>query len=289
MNSGNMIDEEKMKQNKSKVNFENLKSNYILKKIFDNLKKINSLKITKTNKNLQKRLNLSINDYKEYSQLYSSIEIELKIIDDKYDKFINIPDEETEFFHIYFEGANEEIKINYLKENEKENIIRIIINYPVISFKELFKNCKYVSSIYFKKFYRININDMSFMFYGCSSLEELNLSNLITNRVIYMNSMFSECSKLKELNISNFNTDNVINMRNMFSDCSSLKELNISNFTTNNVTDMSFMFSRCSKLKELNLSSFITNNLTDMNTMFYGCSSLNELNLEKFNSFKDEQ
>ena len=33
------------------------------------------------NKKLQKRLNININDYKDYSQLYSPIEIELKIVD----------------------------------------------------------------------------------------------------------------------------------------------------------------------------------------------------------------
>ena len=43
----------------------------------------------KYNKKLQKRLNVNINDYKEYSQLYSSIEIELKVNDNIYDIFIN--------------------------------------------------------------------------------------------------------------------------------------------------------------------------------------------------------
>ena len=36
---------------------------------------------------------------------------------------------------------------------------------------------------------------MELMFYGCSSLKELNLSNFNTNNVIYMNSMFNGCSE----------------------------------------------------------------------------------------------
>ena len=36
---------------------------------------------------------------------------------------------------------------------------------------------------------------MSYMFYGCSSLKELNLSNFNTNNVIYMSYMFNGCSK----------------------------------------------------------------------------------------------
>ena len=50
--------------------------------------------------------------------------------------------------------------------------------------------------------------------------------------------MFYRCSSLKELNLSNFNTNNVTNMEYMFSECSSLKDLNLSNFNTNNVTNM---------------------------------------------------
>ena len=61
-----------------------------------------------------------------------------------------------------------------------------------------------------------------------------------------MSYMFSGCSSLKELNLSNFNTNNVINMYGMFKGCSSLKELNISNFNTNNVTNMEGMFYGCS-------------------------------------------
>ena len=61
-----------------------------------------------------------------------------------------------------------------------------------------------------------------------------------------MSEMFYGCSSLKELNLNNFNTNNVTNMSYMFSGCSSLKELYLNNFNTNNVTNMSFMFSGCS-------------------------------------------
>ena len=58
--------------------------------------------------------------------------------------------------------------------------------------------------------------------------------------------MFLGCSSLRELNLSNFNTNIVTDMARMFSGFSSLKELNLSNFNTNNVTDMEYMFSGCS-------------------------------------------
>ena len=57
-----------------------------------------------------------------------------------------------------------------------------------------------------------------------------------------MSHMFYGCSSLKELNLNNFNTDNVTDMTHMFSGCSSLKKLNINNFNTNNVTEIRWMF-----------------------------------------------
>ena len=56
--------------------------------------------------------------------------------------------------------------------------------------------------------------------------------------------MFYGCSSLAELNLNNFNTQSV---RDMFYGCSSLKKLELNNFfDTFRVTDMSYMFSGCS-------------------------------------------
>ena len=175
MNSEIISKDEQLSQIKCKVDFKNLKSDYFLIKLFDIMKKNKLLKIMKYNKKLQNRFNLSINDYKEYSQLYSSIEIELKFDDnehDKYYKIINIPEKEKEYFHIYFENSNEEIKRNYLKEEEKGNKIIIIIDYQVRSFKDLFKDCYFIYSIFFKKFHRNNINDMSDIVNSCVALKD---------------------------------------------------------------------------------------------------------------------
>ena len=168
------ISKDKKDKIKSKSSFENLKSDYFLQRIF--MIKYKCLNIIKYNKKLQKRLNLNINDYKEYSQLYSSIEIELKIDENKYGKFINISDKNKEYYHIYFDNSKEEIKRNYLNDNENVKKIKIKIDYEIKSFKDLFYYIDCISSIYFKKFSRNNIIDMSGMFTHCISLKELNLS-----------------------------------------------------------------------------------------------------------------
>ena len=46
-----------------------------------------------------------------------------------------------------------------------------------------------------------NINNMREMFYECSSLKEINLSNFNTNNVTNMSYMFYECEKLTKNNI----------------------------------------------------------------------------------------
>ena len=191
MNSKDICKKEKIKHIKSKLNFEKLKSDYFLMKIFDIMKKNKSLEIMKYNKKLQKRLNLTINDYIKYSQLNTTIEIELKLENNKYGNFINMSEKDKEYYHIYFDNnSNEEINRYYLNEKEEVRNIKIIIDYQVKSFKKLFYNCECISSIFFKKFYRINITDMSYMFFGCSSLKELNLSNFNTNNVSDMRRMF---------------------------------------------------------------------------------------------------
>ena len=51
---------------------------------------------------------------------------------------------------------------------------------------------------------------MEYMFNGCSSLQELNISNFRVNNVKIMNDMFNGCASLKELNLSNFNTSHTL-------------------------------------------------------------------------------
>ena len=181
----------------------NLKSDYFLKKLFSNLKRKKQLDIIKYNKNMKKRININIKDYKEYSEMYTSIEIEIKPGNNKYGKFINIEKENEMHYHIYFNNNREEIKRNYLNENDNVEKLNIIIDYQVKSFEGLFEDCSCIEYIYFKKFYRNNITNMGFMFHLCSSLKELNFSNFNTNNVTNIYGMFSGCSdelimKIKE-------------------------------------------------------------------------------------------
>ena len=99
---------------KSINKFIKIKSNYFIQKVFDNMKKRITLDIIKYNINIQKRLNININNYKDFSEKYSSIELEIIPIQNKYGPFINIKEKDKKYFHIYFNDNKEEIYVPWM-------------------------------------------------------------------------------------------------------------------------------------------------------------------------------
>ena len=218
---GNKLSKQKVEINKIRTieRFENIKSKYILQKIFNNLEKKKFLKVIKYNKNIRYRLDININDYKEYCEQYLSIEIEIKLGNHRHLNFINIKfdndegsfiykddiyslnnnNDDYKYYHIYFDNNKNEIKRNYIKYSEHIKKIKIIIDYQIKSFKNLFYECDSIESICFKKFYRNNINNMSGMFRNCSSLKKIKFNNFNIANVTNMSKMFKGCSSLKEL------------------------------------------------------------------------------------------
>ena len=101
------------------------------------------------------------------------------------------------------------------------------------------------------------------------------LDKLDTENVTNMKSMFYGCTSLTSLDVSNFNTENVTNMNSMFISCSGLTSLDVSSFNTAKVTDMDWMFYGCSRLKTIYASAlFTTNAVGSSSNMFSGCGSL---------------
>ena len=161
MKSSSNTSKENSKDNESaKPNpiIEKLKSDFFLEKLYDIMPKKKKLEIVKYNKKVQNRLDLGIKDYKEYSETYSSIEIEIIPAKGEYGKFINIKENDKLYYHIYFNDNKEEIKNKYeINKKDKVTKIKIIIDYQVKSFEELFYWCKCIESINFKRFYRNNV------------------------------------------------------------------------------------------------------------------------------------
>ena len=148
----------------------------------------------------------------------------------------------------------------------------------------MFYGCSALTSLDLTNFNTANVEFMDHMFYGCSALKSLDLTNFNTAKVTYMNNMFEGCSALKSLDLTNFNTANVTNMSNMFYGCSALTSLDLTKFNTAKVVNMDNMFNGCSALKSLDLTNFNTANVTNMSNMFKGCSALTSLDLTNFNT-----
>ena len=180
---------------------------------------------------------------------------------------------EEEIKRCQIEINNELIKFNYFHKFKSKGkyIIKYTFNNVITKTCFMFYRCSSLTNIDLSNFNTNNVTDMGCMFYKCSSLTNINLSNFNTNNVTNMEYMFERCKSLTNINLSNFNTYNVTNMGGMFAECSSLTNINLSNFNTNNVTNMGFMFWGCSSLTNIDLSNFNTNNFTDMSWIFRSC------------------
>ena len=128
------------------------------------------------------------------------------------------------------------------------------------------------------------VTDIGNMFYGCQTLQTIDVSKWNTSKMTAMYSAFSKCQKLQSLDVSKWNTSNVVNMNSMFNNCSSLTSLDVSKWNTSNVTDMGDMFNSCQKLQSLDVSKWNTSNVTKMGHMFTYCSSLTTLDVSKWNT-----
>ena len=120
-----------------------------------------------------------------------------------------------------------------------------------------------------------NVTYMSYMFYGCTSLTSLDVTNFSTRNVTYMSGMFRNCSSLTSLDVTNFNTQNVIYMNFMFYGCNSLTSLDLSSFNTRSLTHTNDMFSNCPSLTNIYVSKkWNMEKVTNSHDMFSGCTQL---------------
>ena len=101
-----------------------------------------------------------------------------------------------------------------------------------------------------------------------------------------MSCLFYGCSSLKKIDLSNFNTYNVKDMLRLFEGCSSLISLDLSSFTNNsfNNLNVAFMFKDCKSLLNVDLSNLNVENINyGLYSMFEGYQSALFINMYKKN------
>ena len=193
----------------------NIRSVYILRLIIkEHLRKKCYFTLAQHSKSLQEKLEINLEDYKEYYYTRNKrIEFELipisKLVPDTNYYFIKRK-EPKDYYHIYFNNdKNNEIKRNYITYKDKIKKITIKLDKELKSLAGLFTDCTVIKEIKFTKFYRDDFTDLKELFYGCLSLEKLDVTEFKTSNVKNMNWMFARCESLKVLNILNFDTSNV--------------------------------------------------------------------------------
>ena len=213
-----------------------------------------------------------------------------------------IPEDAVGYWDCSYKTGSNEV-IAYYLNSETEGMYDLYIAadgevYAPVNSGYLFQNFNKAVSINFNNSFNTSkVTNMSGyqggMFYGCSSLLELDVTSFNTENVTAMGSytggMFSGCSKLTELDVSSFNTSKVTDMTGMFSYCVKLEELDLSNFDTRNVTLMGGvyggMFYGCSSVTNITFGeNFKTDKVTNMWTMFDGCKLLVSLDVSNFNT-----
>ena len=213
----------------------------------------------------QNNLNVSNEEYiinnKEKNYIIAEINIDKNNINKKIILINSFEQIIREKGDNYFTFIKKEEYYKYENEKEIKDNCEIEINNNKIEFS-YFHEFKEEGKFIIKYIFLKNLTKTDFMFSGCDSLTNLNLSNFNTQNVINMRYMFYYCNSLTNLNLSNFNTQNVTNMNYMFYNCNSLTNLNLSNFNTQNVTNMSYMFYWCKSLKKENI---ITNDKKILN------------------------
>ena len=286
--------------------------NLILNKTTDDIKNMNNeLSIIKLSNfettSLKTIINESINHRKKNE--IDSINNEILCIYNKQDYKISLLHDYSkidylfpEYQKFYLDGKkyinennidiyinDKKIKFTYNYKSDKMGKIQVKFKFNKLISKinHIFWGCTSLESIDLTSFNASNIDNMSCMFYECTSLKSINLSLFDTSKVYNMSHMFFCCKSLKSLDLSSFNTNKVEDMNCMFCECSSLESLNLSSFNTSNVENMNLMFAECSSLKILDLSSFRTNNVKEIKLMFKGCISLKKTNI-KINNCEDK-
>ena len=162
---------------------EKIRSKYILKQIFDNIQQIRLLEMIRYNNGFKKKLEKNLNVYKKE---FLKIEIEIIPKDEIYGDCNILNKKYKSYAHIYFNDDKVEKKVNTFNKNDNIKKIKIILDYKIKSLTKIFKDCYFIKSINFIRFIREDIIDMSYMFYMCSSLEELIFTNIKTNNIINM-------------------------------------------------------------------------------------------------------
>ena len=146
----------------------------------------------------------------------------------------------------------------------------------------MFDNAKKLESVQFGEDFKLErATTVERMFYGCSSLTELDLSMWAGGNLTDMSSLFYGCSGLVQVDFgADFDAGTVKKMTRLFNGCDAMKSVDLSNWQVESLEDISYGFFGCDNVESVDLNGWGTENLTNINSIFEGNSRLKTVNLE---------
>ena len=188
---------------------------------------------------------------------------------------------------IYFNPLDAQLAMQYPFSGctELESIAIKSLDFSTnVSLEGLFQNSSKLKNIDLNIDFS-KVTDISFMFYGCTGLKEIDVSNWDVSNVTNFDH-FAAHAKLKRKGIENWNTASAINMNAMFHNCAE-EELDLSKFDVSNVKYFCQMFENSPNLKRIKgLEKWDTSSGVGFDEMFGRCRKLEEVDLSSFDTSK---
>lgn len=154
----------------------------------------------------------------------------------------------------------------------------------MVNMDRMFYICSQLQNLDVSNWDVSNVITMRNVFYGCSQLQNLDVRNWDVSGVMYTTDMFNSCSQLQSLDVSNWNTNKMKDVRGMFRSCSQLKSLDVSKWDTSSVTSFNSMFHTCHQLKQLDTSNWDTSSATGMQYIFAMCYQLQKIDVSNWDA-----
>lgn len=193
-------------------------------------------------------------------------------------------------------NGNKELLIDEYFLNEGNNYIKLIMKNKLNKIEEMFYGCTTLKNIDDLKYLDTSeITDFSHIFFGCSSLENINsLENWDVSNGTNFQGMFAECSSLIDIEpLKKWKVFKNTNFKSMFYNCKLLSNLTpLNDWNVYKTVNFSYMFSGCCSLKDLKgLEFWNVSNGKNFESMFSDCKLLSNIeaiqnwNLSKSKNF----
>ena len=281
-----------------KATLDKIKDQSFINKIFNCIKKVNTLKITNYNKTLQNKINIKIKDYIQISNkmeiilanpikqdcldkignsLIKNYEKSYQLIKDNSDLYNTFEKKIQNHNHIFINNYYNNNKVYGYILSGDDNLIKninILLDEENIDIKnkkneEIIKSQEYIKVI--SKNPRKNLKSL---FSNINSFSYVNLLDLNLNNVETIEEMFKNCKNLKKINFNNSLTNfkNMKSIASLFAKCKNLISVDNFYFSTEKECNASHLFDSCTSLTDLKIQHFNSNNVTNMSNMFKNCN-----------------